>query len=1311
MVAAVTKNPKGKELAMMTNVMGELVMASQSIEELCMLVKEAGTRAVMDTACSKSCAGMRWYHNFKSKLPKEIVKGIVVESSDKVYQFGGGETRRSRGRVKLPVVLGDKKVTVTAELVEADIPLLIGANSMETADAVIDFGRNTATFFDEEVPMEKVATGHFCINLLAESIENHINDEEDRDDAIEQTLLAAEDLSVGDLRRLHHLYGHTSAEKLTKFLAKTGKISVEMKKTLENVAKNCEACVKTKRRSPRPKSSIPRVDGVNQIITVDLKEYDTKDSKHRYICYLIDMHSRLTIGQFIPDKKPSRIVETLVNKWIPFYGIMGGIHSDIGGEMSNEIMEDVASNLGIKLTTAAYSPHQNGLNERNHAIVDLMLKRMKESDPEIPIEIALSWSLQAKNSLENSFGFSPFQLHVGYNPILPTVTKGQPPAMEGRTKSEILGKHLTAMHRAREEFIKAESSSALRKVLKSKIFPRGEEVSEGDWIYYLKDDGKAKGTESKMWKGPSKVVAINGKKLFIDQGARLGTVNRDFAVVVGDEYWKVSSDVEAVRDATDNIHDGNDNSTNRTAKKPNNENKKPESSDEESDTDQSSSSEDDESSVNNSGRESSADDSDREDSQTTRSKKPNNETKKTESSEEEADTEQSSSVEDDDSSENNSELESSAYDSDNKDSQTTRTNGGANDETDVDSEEVESVEEEDVGNEANQEDAATITRNEGSSRSQNSYPISFNEIRQKDTVKYKLQDSDWEVATVQKRGGKQTGKYRNWWNVKDKDTGEEKCINTEECEAIERIVSDESASQDKIEETLVVVIPRHLHNEEECIRAKERELLNWENFEVFEEVPDEGQRTLNTNWVLTKKMVGNKEGIKARLCVRGDTEENVDEIRRDSPTVNKINIKLFYLIAAQKSWTIKMSDVKAAFLQGAALDRDVYLKPPKEMRVPGVIWKMLKRAYGFVDASRGFYLELEKTLETCGCVVSKHDPAVFLFYKEDNNKKELKGMLLSHVDDFLHGSGSTLFENQVLKPMRDKFKIGEEESSEFMYVGTRVIQSKSDIVVNLDSYTEELQIPNIEDELAELRNDEVVTEDLQDSFRSLAGKLGWLSKNARPDLSYDSLVMSTRVGKVTAGEMRQALKILKKARVETTEMKFPNLGEIKNWILVGHGDAGYRSLPDRVSSCGGYVTMIVNKKIGKLSVVSWKSKKVKRVVSSSTAAEVLALNDTLDELVYVKEVLIETLGDEASTIPIELYTDSRNLYRAVMSTSLNENPRLRTDVAKIQESLKTGETSRIILVTSHQMLADCLTKKGASSEQLKRILRKGKYEG
>jgi hypothetical protein len=63
---------------------------------------------------------------------------------------------------------------------------------------------------------------------------------------------------------------------------------------------------------------------------------------------------------------------------------------------------------------------------------------------------------------------------------------------------------------------------------------------------------------------------------------------------------------------------------------------------------------------------------------------------------------------------------------------------------------------------------------------------------------------------------------------------------------------------------------------------------------------------------------------------------------------------------------------------------------------------MIKRAYGFVDASRSFYLELEKTLISLGCEVSCYDPAMYLFFNENHS---LSGIILTHVDDLIHGSG------------------------------------------------------------------------------------------------------------------------------------------------------------------------------------------------------------------------------------------------------------------------------------------------------------------
>ena len=91
--------------------------------------------------------------------------------------------------------------------------------------------------------------------------------------------------------------------------------------------------------------------------------------------------------------------------------------------------------------------------------------------------------------------------------------------------------------------------------------------------------------------------------------------------------------------------------------------------------------------------------------------------------------------------------------------------------------------------------------------------------------------------------------------------------------------------------------------------------------------------------------------------MRGDLEET-SGIQTDSLTASKTSINLFYLIAVQKGWMIETADIKCAFLQGAELDREVFLCPPRERRIEGVVWKMKKRAYGFVDASRGFYIEL-----------------------------------------------------------------------------------------------------------------------------------------------------------------------------------------------------------------------------------------------------------------------------------------------------------------------------------------------------------------
>ena len=140
--------------------------------------------------------------------------------------------------------------------------------------------------------------------------------------------------------------------------------------------------------------------------------------------------------------------------------------------------------------------------------------------------------------------------------------------------------------------------------------------------------------------------------------------------------------------------------------------------------------------------------------------------------------------------------------------------------------------------------------------------------------------------------------------------------------------------------------------------------------------------------------------VKARLVVRGDQEDTSD-VQTDSPTVRKGNINFVLMISARNGWVVKSQDIAAAFLQSVPIERDVFVRPPPERRVPGVIWKLKKTVYGLVDASRGFYLNLSGELINDGCEKSKMDPAMFLYFGENNDEvsKEPSGVAITHVYD------------------------------------------------------------------------------------------------------------------------------------------------------------------------------------------------------------------------------------------------------------------------------------------------------------------------
>ena len=174
-------------------------------------------------------------------------------------------------------------------------------------------------------------------------------------------------------------------------------------------------------------------------------------------------------------------------------------------------------------------------------------------------------------------------------------------------------------------------------------------------------------------------------------------------------------------------------------------------------------------------------------------------------------------------------------------------------------------------------------------------------------------------------------------------------------------------------------------------------------------------------------------------------------------------------------------------------------------------------------------------------------------------------------------------------------------------------------------------------------------------------------------------------------------KALKKAKKEKSQISIPNLGNLEKTKIVLYSDASFANLMDGGSQ-GGYVIFLQGES-GKYMPISWQSKRIKRVVKSTLAAETLAMVDAAEAAIYYRKFMLDILGltDSVKMFPIVCYTDNSSLYDAVHSSTQVQDKRLRIEIAILREMLNKGEITRVAWVESQNQIADSLTKKGMPS--------------
>lgn len=67
-----------------------------------------------------------------------------------------------------------------------------------------------------------------------------------------------------------------------------------------------------------------------------------------------------------------------------------------------------------------------------------------------------------------------------------------------------------------------------------------------------------------------------------------------------------------------------------------------------------------------------------------------------------------------------------------------------------------------------------------------------------------------------------------------------------------------------------------------------------------------------------------------------------EELQKDSASCASESLKMIMAVICQNKWQLNSMDIKAAFLQGEELTRNVFIKPPQEAQRQGHLWKLKK---------------------------------------------------------------------------------------------------------------------------------------------------------------------------------------------------------------------------------------------------------------------------------------------------------------------------------------------------------------------------------
>lgn len=455
-------------------------------------------------------------------------------------------------------------------------------------------------------------------------------------------------------------------------------------------------------------------------------------------------------------------------------------------------------------------------------------------------------------------------------------------------------------------------------------------------------------------------------------------------------------------------------------------------------------------------------------------------------------------------------------------------------------------------------------------------------------------------------------------------------------------------------------------------------------------------KLIDSRWLFTIKY--DRDGnpfAKARLVARGFRDQTIYCINETySPVVNWWLIRWAISIANKYNCLLTKYDVSTAFLN-ADLRNIIFLAVPEGMTAgqPNTVLELKKSIYGLKPSSKNWYDLLHDTVLTLGFKRSHADRCLYYQRLPDSTI----ALLLLYVDDMLLVTQSTDLITRTTAALKKCFQITIDEDPKF-FVGFEIHRDidKRTIALSQTKYVERiLRRFNLQDAYPQATpmdaNLRVYKPDdgIDDTeYRSMIGALLYVARGTRPDIAYAVNALSKAQTCSTDVEKNYVRRIFRYlAGTRDRALVYYSSGE----KLDAYVDASYAPnislTTDKLDlgkgkSISGYLLRLFE------DPILWAVKQQTIIATSSTAAEVIALFDALDNVCVARHIMLEIFHlDE----PVTMHEDNTSATQIVMGGTQKN---MRSTLIKCYALLEAVENREVAVknVPAKDQIADGLTK-------------------